>query len=302
MNRECPPKGGARNGAAGTLWYLRLRRPVQTAVVLLFLALPQLSVSGRTKINGSLFAFDMCGLPLADPLSALQVLIVGNSFAPRLCLGAGLVLLFAFSAGRFFCGWLCPYGLFSEQVHALRRKLRPCAAAAQAEVKSPPLRRRKMPNAFYGRAAVCALGIAAGLHLGLPALQRLSLPGELSLAPLRAVEGWDMLLGALLFPAAVLLAEGVSGERLWCRFICPQSVCLGLAARCNPRVLGVYWTAARCNCRAGDRPCSAACSLRLEPRRKNGPSRIECVQCGDCLRACAQRGGALRAGFGPDKE
>ncbi len=265
-----------------SLRLLRLRRFFQAAVVLLFALLPWAWEHEFTGLRGSLFAFDFFDLPLADPLSGLHLLLVDHNFVLQLCLGGGISLLLAFALGRFFCGWLCPYGLLSELVHSLRGRPRSGKAAG-----SPDLRFRLV---------VFLLGLIAAVLLGLPVLQRLSLPGELSLAPLRARESWEALGLALLVPALPLLVEMVSGERLWCRFICPQSVCLSLAARCNPGGFGVRWTPGRCSCAKHDRVCADACSLRLNPRQKNGPPRSECVQCGDCVLACAKRGGALRLG------
>ena len=267
-------------------WYARLRRPTQFAVLLFFILLPWANAQGWTRIYGSLFALNVYGLPFADPLSALQVLLVDGFFAVQLWIGAALALLLSCVLGRVFCAWLCPYGLLSELAHASRRLVPPrmCADAAA----QPGLR---------ARIAVCVLGLVAACFFAFPVLQRFSMPGELSLAPLRVLEGWAICMPALLPPAAALLAEGVGGRRLWCRYVCPQSVCLALAAQCFPAAFGVKWSHERCACPQDDRPCRRACSLGLDPRRKGGPSRAECVQCAQCVSACAKRGAALRLGW-----
>ena len=283
-----PAPAGVRAGksASWNVWYVRLRRPAQIATLLAFIVLPWANACGWTRMYGSLFAMNIYGLPLADPLSALQVLLTDGYFAVQLWTGAALVLLLAFALGRVFCAWLCPYGLLSELVYALRRRL-------------PPLLPENAAGrfAFWSRIAVCALGIVAALVCGLPVLQRFSMPGELSLAPLRVVEGWAVFLAALLPPGAVLLAEGISGRRLWCRYICPQSVCLAFAAQRLPGGFGVKWDPARCACSHEDRACQRICSLGLTPNRKGGPPRNECSQCAQCVSACAERGAALRIGL-----
>ena len=267
-------------------WYARLRRPAQLAVVLLFVVLPWVNARGWSRIYGSLYAANVYGLPLADPLSALQVLLVDGSFSVRLWTGAALVMLLACALGRVFCGWLCPYGLLSEWVYTLRRRL-PLPLSEDTATR-PSLRIR---------ITVCVLGLMAACSFAFPFLQRFSMPGELSLAPLRAVEGWQICLAALMLPGAVLLAEGISGSRLWCRYACPQSVCLALAAQCFPGAFGVKWMPARCSCPQDIRPCRHACSLGLVPRQKHGPPRGECMQCAQCVSACAERGAALRIGL-----
>ena len=267
-------------------WYARLRRPVQLMVILLFILLPWVNARGWTRIYGSLFAVNIYGLPFADPLSALQVLLIDGHVAAQLWTGALLVVLLAFALGRVFCGWLCPYGLLSELIYAVRRLLTPLLPG-DAAVRS----------ALRFRLALCLVGLVAACLGAFPVLQRFSMPGELSLAPLRALEGWEACMAALLPPGVILLAEGVSGRRLWCRYACPQSVCLALAACCFPGAFGVKWTPGRCCCPQNDRPCLRACTLGLAARQSNGPPRGECVQCAQCVSACAERGAALRMGW-----
>jgi ferredoxin-type protein NapH len=268
------------------VWYARLRRPAQLAVTLTFMALPWANAQGWTSIYGSLFALNVYGLPFADPLSALQVFLMDGHMAGELWAGAVIVVLLACALGRVFCGWLCPYGLLSELVHAARPS------------QSPRLREDAAERyAFRLRIAVCVFGVVAAHICAYPVLHRFSMPGELSLAPLRAVEGWDICMAVLMPPAVMLLAEGVAGKRLWCVYICPQSVSLALASLCFPGFFGVRWTSERCTCPRDDRPCQNACSLGLAPRQKSGPPRSECVQCAQCVTACAERGAALRMEF-----
>jgi len=272
--------------AVWNAWYARLRRPVQLVVALSIVVLPWANAQGWTRIYGSLFAVNIYGLPFADPLSALQVLLIDGHFAVRLWTGAVLVLLMACALGRVFCSWLCPYGLLSELVYALRLRLPP-AFREDAAVR----------HAYWLRMALCVLGLVAACVCAFPVLQRFSMPGELSLAPLRVLDCWEIGMALLLPPGTALLAEGISGNRLWCRYACPQSVCLALAAQCFPGAFGVKWMPARCACPRDDRPCRRACSLGLTPRHINGPPRSECTQCAQCVSACAERGAALRIGL-----
>ena len=279
-------------------WYLRLRRPVQCSVFLLFLLLPWLHSKGFVGINGSLYALKIFGVPFADPLSTVQALL-GGMVPFALWAGAGLVLLVALLFGRVFCGWLCPFGLLSETAHALRRRF--VFSKAQTLVSSAPHAYRQW---FRARTGLCLLGFLLAALLGFPLLHSVSLPGELSLLSLQAGEGTVALLTALSLPLVVLLAETVTGKRLWCR-VCPQAACLALAAACTNKGLGVAWNPTRCTCPRHARKCEAACSLQLPIRCKNGPPRSECVQCGDCVAACgkactAVQGQALLLGFKKD--
>ncbi len=277
-------------------WYTRLRRPAQILALCAVCALPWLNAHGWNAVSGDFFALNLAGAPFADPLSALQLLAAGMLPGARLWTGALLALLLALLLGRVFCSWVCPYGLLSELAYCLGKRLRGSGGAS----RSPAGGRR--PSPFLFRLSVTAAGLLGAALSGFPLLNRVSLPGELSLLPLAlrdAADAWAS--GGLWWiPALVaglLSAELLVGRRLWCRYVCPQSVCLGLASRCFPNGLRVRWTPGRCTCR-GTAPCHAACSLALHPRRPGGPPPLECTNCGDCVAACARHGGALRLSIG----
>ena len=265
-----------------------LRHLSRGGVLALFCALPWLNAAGMHGISGSLFALDIFGWPFGDPAALLQALAGGATPSVRLLWGVGSSLVLAFFLGRVFCGWLCPYGLFSEAAVALRGKAaRRGTATGRTEL--------------FSRIAVLALGIGL-VFCGYPALTALSFPGTLSLAPLMTfLDGPGRLLFDLLvFPGTVLLLEFLSGERLWCRFCCPQGLLLGAAAWLGARCgrlgglwsLPVRWQAGSCSCK-GEQPCGAVCTLRVQSRRKGGPDPLRCSRCGDCIQTCADKGKAL---------
>jgi ferredoxin-type protein NapH len=275
--------------------YSKLRRCVQAATVVLFCLLPWLDSmeEGRyALIKGSLFALDLAGLPFADPVGALQVAAGGSMPGMRQLAGALLTLALAFFMGRVFCSWICPYGFFSELVHALRLRL-----GGKSELEK--FEKKKQARAFGVKGGLVLAGLLAAAALGWPVLNMLAMPGELSLVPRMVWQEADpsvlVVFGIVVLPLVALLAELVTGRRLWCRYVCPQSVFLGLAARFLPRSVAgmrIGWQASRCSC-GKDAPCRAACSLGLNPRNAAGPERRDCTMCGDCLKACARKGGAL---------
>ncbi|GAB1254429.1 4Fe-4S binding protein [Desulfovibrio falkowii] len=281
--------------------YTLARRCVQMGALALFCTLPWINWAGLRQISGSLFSLNFFGLPFADPVAAAQVAAGGLLPAGALLWGALFSLALALLMGRVFCSWFCPYGLFSELVYTARSRMArrygaPILAARRATGRAAV--RNRSGRAFAAKGAVLLLGLSLAGLLGYPVLNPLAMPGELSLFPLLVWQGAGaaLLFFAVLLPVAALLLEAVSGKRLWCRYVCPQSVLLGAAARCLPARgsgLRVAWHAADCTCK-GERPCRDTCSLELDPRRPGGPDRRDCTMCGDCLRACADRGGALR--------
>ena len=263
---------------------IAVRRAVQVLVAAVVCALPWLNAAGWRGMAGSFFALDFLGLPFADPVGAAQVAAMGFLPAGRLMGGAMLSLTAALLLGRVFCSWVCPYGFLSELLYALRWR----RAGARLVVR----------QAFWGKILLLVLGLVAALGAGFPVLGIVSLPGELSLLPVLVWQGdgaW-LLLGAAAVPLIALLLEFATGKRLWCRFVCPQSVLLGGAAHCLPKGapgLRIDWQAAKCSCK-GASPCQQACSLDLNPRRRGGPARHDCTHCGDCVKACAGYGTALK--------
>ena len=259
---------------------LRLRRLVQVAVLLLLAALPWLNRDGFTGMKGSLFAFDFFGLPFADPLGAVQIGLSGIIPGWRLIAGALVVLAVALCLGRIFCSWFCPFGFLSELVHAIRGR-------------RPP---KPLKHGFRSRAVIALVGLALVPLLGFPLLNQLSLPGGLSLgfltaaAPLSSKTIHTVLEHLLFFAVpflpviTVLAVELVTGERLWCRWVCPQSVLLALMARL-PVAPRLRRTLSRCTCK-GEPACRRACSLGLDPRNPRSASPLECTNCGACMKAC----------------
>lgn len=261
---------------------LRLRRPVQIAVLLLLAATPWLNRSGFAGMKGGLFAFDFFGWPFADPLGPVQIALTGLLPGWRLLAGGAFVLLLALCLGRVFCSWLCPFGLLSEMVHKLRGGPSPKAGGP----------------GFPFRAAVLAIGLLLVPVLGFPLLNQLSLPGGLSLgllnaaAPLSTKTALTSAQRAAFFIVPflplliVLTAEAVSGRRLWCRWICPQSVLLSLMARLplGPRL---QRSLSRCVCKGKTQACRQACPLGLDPRNPRSSSPLDCTNCGACVLACS---------------
>lgn len=109
-------------------WYTRLRRPAQILVLCVLCALPWLNAHGWNAVSGDFFALNLAGVPFADPLSALQLLVAGMLPGPRLWMGALLTLTPALLLGRVFCSWACPYGLLSELAHTSENTCAGCKA------------------------------------------------------------------------------------------------------------------------------------------------------------------------------
>jgi len=262
------------------------RRGVQIILAVGMALVPWGNLHGINWISGNYLALDAFGLPFGDPLAALQVFISARDITGRAVLGAGFALLVALILGPVFCAYACPYGLFSELVHALVRH-----RTNRAPRQSPARR------AFGIKVAIVGFGLTGITIFGLPPLlNQLSMPAYYSRL-------WQhVALGGLLLPVlaipTMLLVEGVFARRIWCRFLCPQSVLLALMRRITPWSLRLIFDPGRCHCGQSPRPCATACTLELDPRRTQALA-LACTNCGDCLTACQERGQALQFHLGP---
>ncbi|MDL2316195.1 4Fe-4S binding protein, partial [Desulfovibrio sp. OttesenSCG-928-A18] len=278
------------------------RRLVQLCVALAFILIPILNKAEFNLFSGNFLAFSAAGVPFNDPLAALQV-VLGTAQDPApflgtdnnaMFLGAGLVLLVALLLGPVFCSWICPYGFLSELTHGLQAGKK-AQAAPQAARLEPAGAAGPSPRPIAARAGIALLGLGLVLFISpVPLLNQLSMPGWYSRGLQHLVLYGDLLVGAGIMLLLFLLLEGVIGKRIWCRYICPQSVLISLAAWLMPARLRVRFTRKSCTCPASDRACLAACSLGLNPRApKSAAQRLQCTNCGDCIDACRARGGAL---------
>lgn len=266
-----------------------LRRCCQLLVIGLFLALPWANGHNFNYIQGSLFSFEMWGIPFADPASAAQAAISGEFVWDQalfgIFLGASFALAIAFICGRVFCGWICPYGFFSEIAHQARVKF------------NRPLSRKAQGKIWRGKGVFLIICLVLGAYLAYPLITLLSMPGQISLLPLALAHGAGYaVFGALVIvPIVAICCEFAIGRRLWCEAICPQSVFLGFAALALPAFapgIRINWNHKKCNC-GKQNACAQACSLQINPLHKHGPARNICSMCGDCVEACKKHGNAL---------
>ncbi len=241
-----------------------VRRVVQVAVILLLASPP----AGQTFFNGSLAAADLMGIPLADPLASLQVVLASRVVVPAFLVSACAVALFYFLVGgRTFCAWICPVYLLTEAGEALRRRT--------------GLGERTAPLAAKKWSLLLVLCITAAT--GLPLFEILSPIGMVA----RAVAyGGYLALGCLL---GLMLVEVTVSRRIWCRSLCPLGGFYSLVGRFSPT--GIRYAPSRCTaCGA----CSRICPVEevLEPSLARGEPRIvsgDCTRCGACIDVCPHR-------------
>ncbi|MHC4957278.1 MAG: 4Fe-4S dicluster domain-containing protein [Planctomycetota bacterium] len=271
----------------------------QAAFLILFVACLYLAAAPR------LDGYPVSIFLEADPLVALSTAIsTGQLYqigATGLFLGIGLLVL-TMIFGRFFCGWICPFGTLHHLVHWL----------GFSRNTKQRLEANRFRRWFWIKYAIlCAMLVGAAfevLQVGLldpiPLLSRsmtdavfpavdaglrtLGLPGIHPSAAPRFSGAW--LIG-LIFVTLLLLNLWV--PRFFCRALCPLGALLGIAARFSLfRIHRDLSTCGGCNL------CSKDCEGACEPE---GKVRIaECMVCMNCVEDCPD--GSLSYRFLPPAE
>ena len=248
-----------------------------------FAVLPILNAFGFKLIWGNFLNIHIGSIAFSDPLAVFQVAVINQYFTPKFIISAGLVLGIALVLGTVFCSWICPFGLLSEWFHALSEYILPRST-----------KKRLLSRGFLFRLTLCTIGLCVIAYIfRRPLLNQISMPFAYSqIFPYLYVQ--KQLAYITFFVASVLIIEFIGGARVWCRFICPQSVFLTLVKNLNPMRLKVGFETKRCLCQKSDMPCQHACSLALDPTMLNRVWETECNNCGACVDACHSAGQALR--------
>ncbi len=224
-----------------------------------------------------------------DPLVALTIWVTTGTVYAGLAWAVVTVVLTIF-LGRFFCGWVCPFGALHQLVGYLAERGLPLAER---------IRRRRFHRAQnikylilifllssllwhvagYRQPAPTALvGLLDPLALFTRSMDLLLLPLVLPVwesAPARFYQS-----GVLLFSVfATAVALNLKNPRFFCRFVCPLGALLALLSRWQVWRVGKVETPCS-NCQRCDARCEGACN----------PSATiyshECVLCMNCLKVC----------------
>lgn len=210
----------------------------------------------------------------ACPVGAFQSIASGFSRTVSLYI-AGFLTAVGALAGRFVCGWLCPFGLVQELLHKIPGPKLELPRAL--EWLRYPVLILTVALPFFWREAVgiaepyfCKFVCPAGtLEAGLPLAA--------------AKRDIAALLGPLffwkLFVLAVVLLAAVLMWRPFCRTLCPLGTFYGLFNRVS--IWRMRLEPHKCvECGACERACPAA----LTPQK--APNTSACLRCLECVRAC----------------
>lgn len=217
----------------------------------------------------------------ACPIGAFQSVLASREYRFAFYV-VGFLMFVGALAGRFVCGWLCPFGLVQDLLHKI------------------PLgkKRKKLPGDRWlkylkyvilaGFVIILPMTVLDLVGQGQPWFCKYICPsgtlfGGIPLLaanePLRQVAGWLFTWKAAIL--AVLLVLSVFVYRPFCRYLCPLGAIYGLF---NPIAFHrLHVDKAKCvDCGL----CQKVCPVDL-PVQKT-PNSPECIRCGKCRKACPQ--------------
>ncbi|MBN2445839.1 MAG: 4Fe-4S binding protein [Phycisphaerae bacterium] len=227
-----------------------------------------------------------------DPLIGLSTALTTHTVYKGL-LWSLIILVPTLFIGRFFCGWVCPYGALHHFVGwALGRH--PGRAAIDVN-RYRPLQRVKY-YILAGMLVAAALGtLQIGLLDPICLLYRSMTGAVLPTVGMAATGEHGVYQGAWLIGGMLfgLVAMNVVYPRFFCRVLCPLGALLGVLSRF------AWWRIERdtvacngCNrCRLG---CEGACDPHASLRK------AECFVCFNCVEECPE--GSLSFRLFPPRE
>ncbi len=231
-----------------------------------------------------------------DPLVGLTTALATGTLYSGLLWGV-LTISLTFLLGRFFCGWVCPFGTLHQITGFWSKYGKPAAEKARSNRPSPWQASKYYILVFFlGAALIDAAAVLSpsdpllrgSLQIGLldPIVL---LYRSVNLAVLSIIDGTVVrisasrrfydgawVVGALFFAA---IALNFVRPRFYCRYVCPLGALFGLCGRYA--IFRVGKKRAECtDCLLCEKNCEGACSPASEIRIN------ECVLCMNCLKDC----------------
>ncbi len=228
------------------------------------------------KVKGSVWAMDIMGLKITDPLAVLESSTIGLYLYLPLLLSIVVPVLCTLILGRIYCGWICPMNLILE----INDKLRNLLTKIKYNTRDIKFGR----NTKY---VVLIVGLIAAYFAGRPLLSLTYPPAVMSREIFYKV--YNGLWGnGIIILGFICFFELILSRRWWCRYICPGgAIYVALSAY---RRLNIQRNDNFCD-QCGN--CIPVCPYDLKPMTKE--LSLECDQCGLCIAAC--KPGALKYTF-----
>jgi ferredoxin-type protein NapH len=207
----------------------------------------------------------------ACPIGLLQT---HTALGPFPFYALGILGVFGLAAGRFWCGWVCPFGTVQDLVHRIKGGRDSVDLPRTPWTKFLVLGIALLLAWLFADLMFCKICPAGSLFAAIP--QRFASP-ELNFGSFFYVHVATL---------AIALAAFFLISRVWCRYLCPLGAVLGAFNRLS--IMKVRVDFARCtDCKQ----CLKVCPMKIT-QPEDIENSTDCTRCGRCVEACDA--GALR--------
>jgi NosR/NirI family nitrous oxide reductase transcriptional regulator len=246
------------------------RRVVQTAIFLFIVAV---FVTYQLYLM-DIINFKIAGINSFSPFSGYETLysfLTQGDDMPHIksfSLVLAIVILGApFVAGRFFCGWICPFGTLHDYISRIKKRLikdkyqiKPKLDSKLGWIKFGVLALIIITKGFYGSCFLTHVDPWTAFS-NLPGITR-----NFAEIPLAYIALLVVFAGAFFIP------------RFFCRYFCPLGALQALPAGLG--LTGIKKTGGNCS---GCGMCSGQCPVGISLDTQDQISSPECINCLKCL-------------------
>ncbi len=267
----------------------KIRNNLRLIIQIIFTGITNSNIKGF--INGSIYkgpskAYCLPGLNCyscpgalgACPIGSMQAVLNSRNFSLSLYVG-GFLTAVGGATGRLTCGYLCPFGLVQDLIYKipLFRKVKKLSLEKYL---------RKLKYLVLGIFVIILPTFLKGLGgIGSPYFCKYICPSGTLLAGLPLVARNSIIRGGVgglfYFKLSILLLIvilSIKTYRPFCKYLCPLGAIYGFF---NPLAIYRFKITDACiNCNK----CQAVCKLDINPSKT--PNSMECIRCGDCIKAC----------------
>lgn len=203
---------------------------------------------------------------------------------------ASVVLLVTFALislflKKGFCGWICPFGLFSEYLYKAHQKLIRTAGKLLGKKLSRiampiwldyPLRSLKYLILFYFVHHIFFVMSVTDLEYFIYSPYN-------RIADVKMLHFFTNVSHTTLWVLAILVGLSFTIPFFWCRYLCPYGALQGALSLLSPwKIRRNPETCTQCH------KCSQACPAAIRVHTKKTVFSDECLACRQCLQACPE--------------